>query len=278
MRVFISWSGRKSNRVAAVLRDWLPAVLQAARPYFSPEDIAKGARWSSEVAGELQESKVGLLCVTADNLTAPWLMFEAGALAKSLDKTCVIPLLIDTEPSALTGPLAQFQAARIEKDELRRVVSVLNEQLGPTALANSVLDVVFEKWWPDLEAKISEINESPKELESSPQRTDRDLLEEVLALVRDMTFRPEQPKSLHQFIQEVNQPIETLMLSQRALNALRSEGIDTIASLLEWSEIDLLLTPPMGRMTLKEIKDALSVRGLSLAPKRRSAHGQAGDA
>jgi hypothetical protein len=247
LKIFISWSGNKSNLVAAVLRDWLPAVIQAARPYFSPEDIAKGARWSSEVAAELQESKVGLLCVTAENLTAPWLMFEAGALAKSLDKTCVIPLLVDTDPSALTGPLAQFQAARIDKDEMRRVMSVLNEQLGASSLSKAVLDSVFEKWWPDLEKRITEINAAPGGKKSAPQRTERELLEEVLVLVRDITFRPLRNWGLDQFVEDLNQPIEALnqpidalKLSQRAHNALVCEGIGTVGKLLELSEIDLI--------------------------------------
>jgi hypothetical protein len=55
MKVFISWSGERSRAIADVMRRWLPSVLQSVRPYFSPDDVAKGSRWSSEIAKELEE-------------------------------------------------------------------------------------------------------------------------------------------------------------------------------------------------------------------------------
>ncbi len=39
MKVFISWSGDLSLALAGILRQWLPSVIQAAEPYFTPEDI-----------------------------------------------------------------------------------------------------------------------------------------------------------------------------------------------------------------------------------------------
>ena len=86
MRVFISWSGDTSKRLAEALRDWLPGVLQAVKPYFTPNDIEKGTRWSGEIAGELEKASFGLFCLTRDNINSPWMMFEAGALSKHVDK------------------------------------------------------------------------------------------------------------------------------------------------------------------------------------------------
>lgn len=80
MKVFLSWSGSKSKRLAEILHTWIPSVIQAAKPYFSPDDIEKGTRWYPEVSKELKKSNVGIICLTRENLEAPWILFETGAL------------------------------------------------------------------------------------------------------------------------------------------------------------------------------------------------------
>jgi hypothetical protein len=48
-----------------------------------------------------------------ENQVAPWILFEAGALAKTIESTFVVPYLIDLEPPNINrGPLKQFQAKR----------------------------------------------------------------------------------------------------------------------------------------------------------------------
>jgi TIR domain len=190
MKVFISWSGAQSKAIAAVFKDWIPAVIQAVKPYFSPSDIDKGARWSTEISKELELAKVGLICLTKDNLTAPWLMFEAGALSKSLEKSRVCPMLFGVEPSDMAGPLVQFQGTQFSKEEVHKFVKTVNGQLDPTsALESSVLDSVFEKWWPELEMKVAACLAAPAKLGKRDVRSDRDLLEEILQLSRSLNLR-----------------------------------------------------------------------------------------
>jgi hypothetical protein len=52
MKLFISWSGSKSQRLAEIFKDWIPKVIQAIKPFFSP-DIEKGVRWFPEISKEL---------------------------------------------------------------------------------------------------------------------------------------------------------------------------------------------------------------------------------
>ena len=49
-KVFISWGGNLSKRLAEEIKNWLPSVLQFVKPYFTPEDIEKGTRWESNIA------------------------------------------------------------------------------------------------------------------------------------------------------------------------------------------------------------------------------------
>ena len=85
MKIFISWSGKLSQNLGNALKEWIPDVLQAVQCYFTPEDIQKGDRWSSEIAKELEESMFGIFCVTPENLNSGWMHFEAGAISKSKD-------------------------------------------------------------------------------------------------------------------------------------------------------------------------------------------------
>ena len=181
MKIFLSWSTEPSKFIAQVLKDWIPSVIQAARPWFSDSDIDRGTRWSAEIASELEQSKFGILCLTPENLTAPWINFEAGALAKTLNKTYVVPLLFELEPSDLVGPLSQFNAARINAEDMEKLVLTINSSLE-NSLEVSIVKRSFEMWWPELEKKIAQV---PKvKIAKKDKRSDRDILEEILGLVR----------------------------------------------------------------------------------------------
>lgn len=188
MKVFISWSGAHSKKFAEALRNWLPSVLQLVKPYFTPSDIEKGTRWNTEIAKELETSEVGILCVTRDNLHSDWVMFEAGALSKSLDKAHVCPLLFGIQNTDLAGPLKQFQTSEFDKEDFRKLLSVINGKLGENKLATKTLDTVFDKWWPELEVEVKKILEESGDTEEEPVRSERELLEEILELSR-MTAR-----------------------------------------------------------------------------------------
>ena len=185
MKVFLSWSGARSKAIAEVMRSWLPSVLQAVRPYFSPDDISKGSRWSTEIAKELEASRVALLFLTPENPEASWLVFEAGALSKNLDRAKVCPLLFGAiEPTDIKGPLVRFQAAKFCKEEMKRVLKTINTELADGALAVDVLESVFEMWWPKLEEAVDEAMRATMSSQESPSRSDRDILEEILLLSR----------------------------------------------------------------------------------------------
>ena len=56
MKLFISWSGSVSKRVATVLAEWIHDVLPAVKPFVSSENIISGKRWPLEPGRILRRS------------------------------------------------------------------------------------------------------------------------------------------------------------------------------------------------------------------------------
>lgn len=189
MKVFISWSGLTSHKVATVLRDWVPSVIQTVVPYLSSEDIDKGARWSTDIAGELNQSAFGILCVTKDNVDAAWLNFEAGALGKSVDKSRVCPFLFRIKRSEISGPILQFQSTICEKDDVLKLLKSINSSCEKT-IEEARLEKAFEVWWPSLKKELDAIEEENPPAEQTEKKhvsataQMEKILEEVLELSR----------------------------------------------------------------------------------------------
>lgn len=188
MKVFLSWSGVLSHRVALVIRDWLPSVIQTIEPYVSSEDIDKGARWSTDIAKELENSTFGILCVTKENINAPWLNFEAGALSKTMDKSFVSPFLFDIVRSDVNGPILQFQSTILEKEDIKKLLKSINKACDDYKLTDDRLEKAFEVWYPKLEEELNQLKSIPQTPEPQSQINDKKnekaLLEEILELTR----------------------------------------------------------------------------------------------
>ena len=190
MKLFVSWSEEHSRQMALILRDWFRKVIQSATLWVSTEDIAKGKRWSDEIARELDACSFGIVCVTPQNQDSAWLSFEAGALAKSvpgsLEQGRVTPLLLGLPPSALRGPLAHFQATSFDRKDIFRLVKDVNT-LSEVPLDEHVLQESFEVWWPRLERDVSEMTARisfTKPIESVPVDDEARVLEDILKAVR----------------------------------------------------------------------------------------------
>jgi len=188
MKVFISWSGEKSKLLGISLRNWVPLVLQYAKPWLSDKDITSGGRWSLEIARQLDDAQFGIICVTKENLAAPWIFFEAGALSKAVTASLVCPYLMDVEFGELVGPLTQFQARKADKGSTLQLLESLNQKAS-TPVPAAHLAKVFEALWPDLEKEILAIPQIQTTL--PPRRSPDAILEEVVSVVRSTEQRLE---------------------------------------------------------------------------------------
>jgi hypothetical protein len=186
MKIFVSWSGERSQALAVALREWLPLVLHYVEPWLSASDIKSGDRWSSEIAKELQASNFGIICVTRDNLEAPWLLFESGALAKSMEEGRVIPLRLDLDVSDISGPLTQFQSEKADEEGVRRLIESLNKA-SSNSIPDDRLNKLFEPMWPQIKQKIEAIPASSSSQKKS--RPQAEILEELVSGVRSVELR-----------------------------------------------------------------------------------------
>ena len=171
IKVFISWSGTQSKEIAKAMREWIPQLTSNVEPWMSEVDIDAGSRWNIEVSEALEETRFGILCLTKENLTSPWLLFEAGALSKSVDNTYVIPFLFNIDVKEINkGPLSQLQSVNADKDGTEMLVKSLNEavkcEYKELAHEEDVLINVFNTWWPDLERRFTKITDIKEKIKT----------------------------------------------------------------------------------------------------------------
>ncbi|MDR6547893.1 hypothetical protein J2810_003979 [Chryseobacterium rhizosphaerae] len=205
MNIFISWSGETSMKIAEELKNWIPKVLQSAKPYYTPSDIEKGTRWETEINQKLSECLVGLICLTSNNTEKPWILFEAGALSNRLDKSKVCPILFGLKKSDVTGPLARFQLTDFNKIDFLKLLQSINTSLEENAIPSALLSEVFETFYPKFEETVNTILTSENNSVSKPKRTDRSILEEILDLVRKQNNTKESAIfQMHEIIPKYN--------------------------------------------------------------------------
>jgi hypothetical protein len=216
VKVFISWSGAMSREVAEALRNWLPKVIQAVEPWMSSDDIEKGVWWSSDLANQLGQCTVGLICLTPENLKSLWIHFEAGVLCKAFERTHVCPYLFGVKTTDLQPPLSMFQLTTAEKEDTKKLVHTINRTLKEGALQEKELDEIFEMWWPKLEQQLQQIPPNPEA--PGQRRPDREILEEILEVVRGL--RLQRAPSRREIEQALEAGEEQFQLRQQKYQAL----------------------------------------------------------
>jgi len=189
MKIFVSWSGRRSKAVAELMSDWLKCVIQASQPWISTRDTDRGAIWFSEINDKLKDVSVGIVCLTQENKNKPWILFETGALAKGLTTNRVCTFLIDLNPEDLQDPLGQFNHTTADRGSVWELARTINDCLGDKSLDERILNQVFDTYWPQFEAKFkAALKDNPPE-EVVPPRSEQDILSEILSNTRSLSHR-----------------------------------------------------------------------------------------
>ncbi|NEB39921.1 TIR domain-containing protein [Streptomyces sp. SID14515] len=249
MKVFLSWSGERSRKVAEALKDWIPDVIQEIDPWVSSQDIAKGGKGIEEITHELAATDFGIICVTPENEASRWINFEAGSLAKQFKIAHVAPFLINMKIADLTGPLSKFQATVGEsRDDVRKLIGDINRASAGRMVAEDRLERAFTRSWPELEQALLDACRAPllEGTQHSIERSDAEMLEEILLLVRKQEYRGTNLEG------KTNQAEEKLSRSRRIsedefiLASFAKIGWQVIESSWENTEVHITARHPEG--------------------------------
>jgi hypothetical protein len=239
MHVFISWSGPTGHSLALSLRDWLPDVIQAVKPWVSSEDIQKGTVWASELTGQLAQVRFGVLCVTPDNVGSPWMAFEAGAMTANqvIGRQHVAPVLIGMKKGQVTGPLSLFQLTELVQGDVWLLISAINESLGDVALPEERLRRTFERMWPVLEKQVEALLRQlgDNATQRAVARSDADMLDELVQAQRTHSRHLETIQAQLTDLRAHQSEMSTRNLSWPVLTReqMESVGIATLTQLTE---------------------------------------------
>ncbi|MGO4345524.1 TIR domain-containing protein [Paenibacillus sp. MCAF9] len=255
MKLFLSWSGTESKQLAVIFKEWLPNVLQYTQPYMSAKDIFLGEMWNNNIRNNLEESVFGLIFVTPNNINSPWINYEAGALAKTLDSK-VVPILYNADVMILNeGPLKQFQSAKsLGKEDVYSLLKSINSTNEQGKLDESRLEKAFEVWWPELNGQINNIT-TDDSISPVAEPSEKDLLnviyskvvEQEKLLKRETTNKEMRPFVPSKLILDLRKVHKVLVESQTQLDG----GPFTSEFLGEQED---------GRMRLERVIDFLESR------------------
>ena len=160
-------------------------MIQSIEPWLSSDSIDKGVRWNHLLISELESTNIGIICVTPDNISSPWLLFESGALSITMDNKKVCPVLFNLNTSDLTGPLTQFQLTLTNYDDIHKLIHTINNSLNNNAISENILNESFELWWPKFDNLLKNIDINPNGY-SNVKRSEYDIIAEILNITRDL--------------------------------------------------------------------------------------------
>lgn len=152
-KIFISWSGKNSKKIAIELKEILEKKIFASTDlecFVSTVDIASGDDWWNKIKKELKKCKQGILCVTKENIKAPWIFFEAGAMVARDVPT--IPLLFNCNINALEGsPIKGKQCIDFyDQSQFLKMIYDINDCMKLLPLEKAQLDSIAKEAYEEI--------------------------------------------------------------------------------------------------------------------------------
>ena len=184
--VFFSWSGERSKKVAEAFQDIFKEVFDPVIECFlSTRDIAPGARSIQILFDKLEKCNYGICFIDSENVTAPWIQFEAGALSKMVENSKVMILLLDNNTECLQGtPLFAFQHKLFNREHIQSIFEEIIKLFDQESSKESFLKR-FEKSWGSFSERSNKILANVQN-EIDIQNTNKDELNTIKKMLIDV--------------------------------------------------------------------------------------------
>jgi hypothetical protein len=152
-KIFLCWSKSRSKAIAEKWASLLPKIGDI-QPILSTE-FKKGQEWSAMLRKDLDQAKTGIVFLTPENVSSPWIHFEAGALAKAVGSRqgSLFTYVYGFDPGKLNGPLSTYQSTAATREDTRRLLRDLCAALE----CKPPTDESYSEWWTQLEAALEDI-------------------------------------------------------------------------------------------------------------------------
>lgn len=159
-KIFISWSGINSKKIAIELKETFEKKIFASTDlecFVSTIDIASGDDWWNKINKELKKCKQGILCVTKENIKAPWIFFEAGAMVAR--DVPVIPLLFNCNIQTLEGsPIKGKQCIDFhDLMQFQKMVYDINDKMKLLPVEKAQLNAITKEAYEELKSNLQPI-------------------------------------------------------------------------------------------------------------------------
>jgi hypothetical protein len=153
-KIFLCWSKSRSRAIAKAWASLLPDIIKGVQPILSTE-FQKGKEWSKLLRRVLDEARTGIVFLTPENVDAPWIHFEAGALATAVGSRDgdVFTYVYGFDPGRLAGPLSAYQSTVTTKEDTRRLVLGLCAALDREPPDEGA----YCAWWVKLQKALDSI-------------------------------------------------------------------------------------------------------------------------
>lgn len=190
-KIFLSWSKSKSKDLAKELKFFFENIFGKEINILISQGTEKGSLVDIGVHSSLLESKICIVCITAESLKSPWLMYEAGVIFGF--GGIVIPIIFE-EISAWhkweDKPLVKFIPLQYKnsKDEFLKLISKVEQEFIVEALN-------FNRNWNSFYEKVNEVLTKNDSIPIECKR-----LVEKLKKQNDNYFTPDSPEIREQQI------------------------------------------------------------------------------